>query len=203
MPQLVPTAPSQYDLSVRQLDAVAAWHASRRVQQAAAESGQRSREQRLDVARRMDVLREQHRAIVARTDVQLRDSLVLLGRQDRPRVVVAHRNAWFVDKLAAALADADVEVVGRLANGAEAVGVVVAEQPDLLLVEDTLPMLPGEAVVRECVLLSPQTLVAAQVAHDEGRRPMLVAGARMAWARRVPPADVAAGLVQLLEQRGT
>ena len=194
------TPTTQLDLAQRQLAAVEAWHRRRRMAEDAALAGQRSREQRLDLARRMDVVREQHRAIVARTDAQLRTSAQLL-RADRPRALVVHRNAWFTDKVVAALGAGGVELIARLENGAEAVGVAVAEQPDLLLVEDSLPMLPGEAVVREVRALSPGTLIAAQVAHDTGVGPMLAAGVRAAWVRRVPPADVAAGLLELLQSQ--
>ncbi|HEU0101135.1 MAG TPA: hypothetical protein VFR07_02350 [Mycobacteriales bacterium] len=194
------TATSEYDLAARQLAALDAWHARRRVQQEAAAAGQRSREQRLDLARRMDVIREQHRAIIARTDAQLRASCdVLDGR--RPRVLVVHRNTWFADKLGSALTQLGAEVLPRLTNGAEAVGVAVAEQPELLLVEETLPMLSGEAVVREVLSYSPASAIAVQVAYDATIRTMLEAGARATYARRVPPADVAAGLLGLLERQ--
>lgn len=191
---------SQLDLARRQLDGLDAWHARRRLQEEAAATGQRSREQRLDLARRMDVLRAQHRAIVERTELQLVESARVLRVTDRPRVVVVHRNAWFTDKVCGTLTDSGLHVVARLTNGAEAVGVAIAEQPELLLVEDSLPMLPGEAVVREVLACAPRTVVAAHVATDSGIGPMLEAGARAAYARRVPPADVALGLLRLLER---
>jgi hypothetical protein len=191
---------TEYDLAQRQLQGLDVWHARRRVQEQAAAVGERSREQRLDLARRMDVLRAQHRAIVERTEIQLLESVRVLRSIDRPRVVIVHRNAWFTDKVCGALTRSGVDVVARLTNGAEAVGVAVAEQPDLLLVEDSLPMLPGEAVVREVLACSAGTLVAAQVASESGIAPMLHAGARAAYARRVPPADVALGLLRLLER---
>jgi CheY-like chemotaxis protein len=183
----------------RQLDGVEAWNVRRRQQEQAALVGQRSREQRLDLSRRMEVLREQHRAIVARTQEHLRRSADALSVQ-RPRAVVVHRNAWFSDKVAAAFASGGLDVVARLTNGAEAVGVVVAEQPDLLLVEDALPMLPGDVVVREVREYAPGTLIGAQVASDGGVATMLEAGATAAYVRRVPPAEVAAGLVGLLQR---
>ena len=52
-----------------------------------------SREARLDAARRLDVVRRQHAAIVARTDASLRASREALAGQ--PRAVVVHRNDWF------------------------------------------------------------------------------------------------------------
>lgn len=199
---VTPGPPSQLDLARRQLDAVEAWHRRRRVQEAATETGQRSREQRLDLARQLDVLREQHRAIIASTDAQLRSSAELLRTTARPRALVVHRNAWFADKVATSLRASGVDLIAQLVNGAEAVGTAVAEQPDLLLVEDSLPMLSGEAVVREVRLLAPGTLIVAQVAHDSGVPPMLQAGARAAYVRSVPPADVAAGLLAVLRGDG-
>lgn len=206
MPQISPVPAgrtagpdTQYDRAQRQLTALDAWHSHRRTQQDAADVGHRSREQRLDLARRMEVVREQHRAIIARTDAQLRGSADVLARH-RPRVLVVHRNSWYVDKLQTALAAHSLDVVAHLTNGAEAVGVALAEQPDLMLVEDTLPMLSGEDVVREVMQYCPRSLVAAQVAHDDGIITMLEAGARAAYARRVPPAEVAAGMVGLLDR---
>lgn len=196
----IPAPRGEYDLVRRQLEGVATWHERRRQQQDGAASGRCSREQRLDLARRRDILQEQHRAIVARTDEQLRDSARMPSCTCRARAVVVHRGAWFIDKVCAALDGSGVDVVSRLANGAEAVGVVIAEQPDLVLVEDALPMLPGEAVIREIVACAPRTVVVAQVAHDEGISAMLAAGAWAAFPRRIPPGDVAAGLLALLDR---
>lgn len=181
----------------RSLEALERWHRTR-VREEAGSVSQRSREQRLDLSRRMDVLRAQHAAIVERSDAQLRATALVLRHSSRPRVLVVHRNEWFRDKVSSALLERDVEVIGRLSNGAEAVGVVVAEQPDLVLVEDALPMLTGELVVRQVREYVPWTTVAAQVAHEDGVAAMLEAGAAAAWPRRVPPADVVEGLLALL-----
>lgn len=45
-----------------------------------------------------------------------------------PRAVVAHHHEWFVDKVSEGLRDAGVHVVGSTDNGADALGMVVAEQ---------------------------------------------------------------------------
>jgi DNA-binding NarL/FixJ family response regulator len=107
-----------------------------------------------------------------------------------------------MQKVADDLALRQIAVVARLTNGAEAVGAVVAEQPDLLLVEDSLPMMSGEDVVREVRTFAPLTRIGAQVAHDDRIAAMLDAGAHSAYTRRVPPADVAAALVGLLPPAG-
>ena len=194
-------ARSDLDLARQQLAAIDRWHAARRAAQEAAQRTTASREARMDLARRLDVIRAEHRAIVERTDAQLRTSAELLHRTTPRRAIVVHRNVWFTDKVAADLAQRSIEVVARLANGAEAVGAAVAEQPDLLLVEDSLPMMSGEDVVREVRTFAPLTRIAAQVAYDNRIGAMLEAGAHSAWTRRVPPADVAAALADLLPAR--
>jgi DNA-binding NarL/FixJ family response regulator len=144
------------------------------------------------------VLRAQHRAIVQRTEMHLDASVHLLARRVHSRAVIVHRSEWFTRKLGDELAAAGVEVVGALENGAEGVGVVVAEQPDLLVVEDTLPMVAGEEVVRESRRFAPSTLVVAQVAYDDRVAPLLEAGAAAAYTRRVPPAQFARDVLALL-----
>lgn len=189
---------SDLDLARQQLAAIDSWHDARRATQEAAQHTTASREARMDLARRLDVVRAEHRALVERTDVQLRSSAELLQRTTTRRAIVVHRSSWFMDKVAADLRERRIEVVAMLTNGAEAVGAVVAEQPDLLLVEDSLPMMSGEDVVREVRAFAPLTGIGAQVAYDNRIAALLEAGAHSACTRRVPPADVAAALAGLL-----
>ena len=189
---------SDLDLARQQLAAIDRWHEARRSTQQAAQRTTASREARMDLARRLDVIRAEHRAIVERTDAQLRSSVELLQRTTVKRAIVVHRNTWFIDKVATDLGLHAIQVVARLTNGAEAVGAVVAEQPDLLLVEDSLPMMSGEDVVREVRTFAPLTRIGAQVAYDDRIAAMLEAGAHSAYTRRVPPADVATALAGLL-----
>lgn len=186
------------ELTRMQLEAVEAWHRARHAAEQAGSGRTASREVRMDVARRMEVLREQHRAIVERTEQHLEDSVRLLAAVALNRAVIVHRSEWFTGKLTDELATRGVAVVGALENGARGVGMVVAEQPDLLVVEDTLPMLSGEEVVREVRRFSPSTLVVAHVAHEDRIPPLLEAGARAAYTRRMPPAEVASEAARLL-----
>lgn len=184
-----------------QLDGISAWHVARHaveIADDAAAAGARSREMRLDLDRRMDVIRRQHEALLRRTEEQLEASTRLLRATAPVRALVVHRNDWFKDKLIAALTDGGVEVIGRLENGADAVGVAVAEQPDLLVVEDKLPMIGGEQVVRQVRRFSPRTIGVVQVSYDDGVAAALEAGARTAFTRRVPPAEIARELCQLI-----
>lgn len=189
------------DLVRDQLDAIEAWNVARRAIEMAEESAAaraRSREMRLDLARRMDVVRRQHQAMIQRTEEQLRESAHLLRTGAPARAIVVHRNDWFKDKLIDGLRRGGVDVVARLENGADAVGVAVAEQPDLLLVEDKLPMLSGVDVIRQVLRYAPRTIAGAQVCVDDGIAELLDAGARTAFTRRVPPADVARDLCALV-----
>lgn len=187
----------QAEVLADQLRGLSAWHAARRVVEAEAEAaagGGRSREARLDLDRLVEVVRRQHEAIVRRTEGQLAASARLPRSTAPVRAVVVHRNDWFKDKLVARLTEGDVEVVARLENGADAVGVVVAEQPDLLVVEDKLPMMSGEEVVRQARQFSPVTIAALQVPHASA----VAAGAHVTFTRRTPPVDVARDLCRLV-----
>ena len=185
-----------------QLLGIAAWHDARRaLEQAQAQEsapGQAlSREMRLDLDRRMDVVRRQHEAMVARINEQLAVGLRLARSASGPRAVLVHRNEWYRDKVLEGLRAGGVDVVAVLDNGADAVGVTVAEQPDLLFVEDKLPMIGGPEVISQVSLFAPNTLTAAQVAHEGAVAEALDAGAVAAFARRVPPAEVARELCRL------
>ena len=195
----LPLRRTDLDLAMLQVAAIERFNDYRREAQAAADAAS-SREARMDANRLRDVLRRQHEALVAHCDEQLatatRPALSLADR----RVVIAHRNEWFTGKVAATLTEQGLRVVATTANGADAVGVAVAEQPDLLLVEDALPMTTGVQVVRQVRRFSPQTLVAAQVGYGDGMPALLDAGAAAVFVRSVPPADIAARLLELLDQ---
>ena len=183
-----------------QLRAIDRWNRARRMAEDAAAAGATSREMRMDLDRRIEVLRAQHEAIVARTEQSLQRRVHVVRRSAPRRAVVAHRSEWFVTKLCTELSRRGVEVVGRFDNGAEVVGVAVAEQPDLVVVEDRLAMVSGEDVVREVRQYVPTSLIAAQVAYEDRIGAMLQAGADTAYARRVPALDISLDLVRLLTQ---
>ena len=181
-----------------QLGAIDRWNRARQMTEQATQAAARSREGRLDVSRRMEVLRCQHDALVARTQEHLRDSARTLGSTALCRAVLVHRKQWFRDKVAEALRGSGVEVMTGIENGAEAVGFVIAEQPDLLLVEDSLTMMSGEDVLRSVLPYAPHTVCVAQVAHEDRVGALLEAGARAVWTRRVTPLEVATGLRELI-----
>jgi CheY-like chemotaxis protein len=189
---------SEVELAAQQLQAIDRFNRSRRLAVQAAAAAARSREMRMDATRRLEVLRREHEALVSRAHEQLRLTGDLLCATAARRVVLAHRNAWFIGKVARVLEDDGLQVVARVDNGADAVGVVVCEQPDLLLVEETLAMVPGEQVVREVRELSPQTIVAAQVQYADRAAALREAGASLVFTRAVGPLDVGLGVASLL-----
>lgn len=201
-PSPAPLRRSELQLAAQQADAIAAFTRAHRTAQQAREAAARSREMKLDNARAMEVLRRQHAALIARAHEHLRLTGTVLRSTCARRVVLAHRNEWFRGKLSRALQDGGLHVVAVLDNGADAVGVTVAEQPDLLLVEDTLAMVPGEAVVREVLRFCPDTVVAAQVAYSDGVGALKDAGAHEVFTRQVPAAEVAERLLVLSAKSG-
>lgn len=189
----------EFDLAARQIAAIVRFSEARRMAEGAAAAVARSRELRMDAARSLEVLRREHDAVVERAHEQLRRTAELLRPPPAaPRVVLAHRNAWFSGKVAEALEEQGLRIVARLDNGADAVGLAVAEQPDLLLAEDTLAMVPGEQVVRDVRRFCPDTVVVAQVAHGDRVGRLLEAGATAVFTRQVAGRDVASEMCRLL-----
>lgn len=189
--------PTQAELTELQLQALDAWNRARRAAESAAETTALTREMRLDLSRRMEARRREHQAVLARAAEQLRTSGSLLGRVD-PRVVIAHRNPWLREKVAARLTAAGVVVVGIYEDGADAVGATVVEQPELLLVEDRLPTLSGIEVIHRVRSFSPRTIIGAQVLEGDSVQVLVDAGAQAVFTRRVPPADIADRMVDCL-----
>jgi CheY-like chemotaxis protein len=189
---------SQRDVLVQQLHAIDLFSKERAAAQLTEHAVGQSRESRMDLERRLEVLRRQHQAIIAQTEAQLKMSVAVLRNEVEPRIVIAHRNEWFVSKVTGVLAQEGVRVAALVENGADAVGAALAEQPELVLVEEKLAMVPGEQVVRDIRRYCPDTAVAAQVGYSDSVGALLEAGARAVLTRQVPPPEVASRLLQLL-----
>lgn len=201
VPQAPPGRP-QLELLTAQLQAVDAWHRARRARNSAAEASALTREMRLDLNRRMEALRREQQALLARAGAQLEVSGSVLSGRARTRAVLAHRNAWLRDAVAARLTAGGVQVVGAFEDGADTSGTVVVEQPDLVLVEDRLPTLSGLEVVRRVREFSPCAVVGAQVLDAGAVTAFVDAGAHAVFTRRVPPVEIADQLLQCLVRGG-
>jgi CheY-like chemotaxis protein len=185
------------ELLADQLAGISAFQQHRRAVESSVEAPGMSREQRLDARRRLDVLRRQHEAVLSATSQAMADSGGVLHAMG-PRALLVHRNEWLRRRVAQDLERCGVEVVAQLDNGADGVGAMVAEQPDILFVEDTLPMVSGLQVLQEARRYTRRTVLAAQVGYDDQIAAALDAGAVAAFTRRIPPADIGAELASLV-----
>ena len=190
--------PATTTLLLRQLQGIDDWTSARRLHQQELAGAGPSREGRLDGARRLEAWDRAHHALITRLDDALTGADFPLVSKPGLRAIVVHRQQWFVQKLTEALRELHVAVVAVCDNGADAVGTLVGEQPDLLLVEESLPLMPGQQVVAEAVRYAPATMVVAQVSHGDRIGDFLDAGARAAVTRQIPPADVAQQMHALL-----
>jgi CheY-like chemotaxis protein len=159
-----------------------------------------SREARLDDARHADMADLERAALEAWAEAAMRNERQL-GRGATPRAVVAHRNDWLRDKVCAGLQDGGIDVVLSTGDGAEASAAIVLEQPDLVFVEDLLPVLSGVELIRRTRLLAPDAMIGAHARSQSGMPRLQDAGARATFSRRIPPAEVAAELVACLYGR--
>lgn len=179
---------------VRQVEAISLWVAARRERERHLNSGHLSRSDRLDVSREIDALRRTHDTIKGRCATDLNSDLEPF--QARTTAVIAHRHPWFIDKLAAALADCGVTVLVTTDNGAEALGAAVADQPDLLLAGESLAMMSGAALLAEARRFASQTMCVLQgVEQDHAQRQGVLADA--VYPRHYSPAVIADALVAL------
>lgn len=180
------------DRVARQQAAVAAWTRQAELLTELAEAETTSREDRMDAQRRLEGLRRTQEALLARSGT------AHAPPEDRPRAVLVHRNAWLRDKLTLHLAELGVQVLAEAEDGAEGLGISIAEQPDVVLLEDRLPSLPAVELVAGVREFVPGALVAAHVEHQEDVPALVEAGAAAVFSRRVPPADMADELAGLL-----
>lgn len=97
----------------------------------------------------------------------------------RVRVLVVDDNAGFRDSLLALLDTDDLLVVGQAASGRDAIDLVRATLPDVVLMDVRMPDMDGVETTRRLKALDPRIGVVALTGNDDQRavRDMLVAGA--------------------------
>ncbi len=189
---------SGVDLLREQLDALTRWHEHRRSTEEVVELRGMNRELRLDLERRQRARGRQQDALLATAAAQLEAGHRLLSALP-PRAVLVHRREWLRTRVAKALAAAGVHVVAQLEDGADAVGVAVAEQPDLLFVEDALPTMNGTEVLRAVRPFCGRTLLAVAVDNDAQVSVVRRAGAQATFTRRSSPDEIARELLALVD----
>lgn len=149
------------------------------------------REQRMDLKRRVEALTRA--AEVAAEHLRQPPGGTTCG----PRVLIAHRQAWFGEALAGCLERRGIKVVA-VTDGADAVGLAVAAQPDVVVIEAVLSRMSGIEVLRDLLTFAPDVRTVVRVAHSNGAPAMLEAGAAAVWVQAVKPEQVAADIAQLV-----
>lgn len=190
-PVLLPCTRTPLELSEARRHAVEAWGRARR----AVEAVQRCRPG-AELQRLQEVRRREERALQDRVERVRRR-----GEQREPlpvRAVLAHVDQELVGEIARRLTAAGVQVVGAFSDGADAAGAIVAEQPDLVLVQDELPTMSGLDVLDRVRTFCPDAVIGVQVADSGGIGTYVDAGACAVFTRRVPVDEVAERLLECL-----
>ncbi len=152
-----------------------------------------AREARMEQERREAVRRREREALEARA------SVAPPAPGDRPRAVVVHRAAWTRQALCQELLRAGFDVVEMHEDGAAGLGAVVAEQPDLVVVQEQLPWKDGLEVVREVRRFAPNARVAVHLDRPAGEQGAREAGAHAVFPRSTRPVDMIAQLRELAQ----
>ncbi|MCW2599811.1 MAG: transcriptional regulator [Frankiales bacterium] len=182
------------------IDGLTAWHTAARSRELADRARKDSRELRLDARRRLEALHRVNDALITRSEAATAEAERRLD-VSTPRAVVIHRQAWMREKLAAGLVQEGLLVVAVVEDGADGLGICIAEQPDVVVLEDRLPSMTSLDVLRALRQFAPRTVVTAQVESDASTRPLIDAGATAVFSRRVPPALLCQEVADHLRKR--
>lgn len=118
------------------------------------------------------------------------------------RVVIADDHALVRDYLRALLAaEADIEVIGVASDGAEALRVAVESRPDVLVLDNSMPVLGGLEVLRELREAGSNAAVVMYTAEPGVRASALRAGAHACVAKEDPPASLIAAIRDAAERQ--
>lgn len=179
-----------------QLNGIDAWHRACRAvgEEMQAVSSRVTRESRLDLARRLDVLRRQQASLLERSAVRLRPRS---GGPDPVRCVVAHAHEWSRARITHELEAVGVDVVLSVTNAADAVGACLAEQPDVAFLGDRLTMMSALEAVRDLRRFVPASRVVAQARTSLDVDGLSDAGACGVLLPRASPAEVAAQVLSV------
>ena len=188
---------SELQLLTDQLGGLAAWHAALAYEDSAGGAAL-TREMHLDLARRVHARSRERRALEERAAEQLEQSARVREAHVRPRAILVHRDGWLRGRVALALQEHGIWVVGSFEDGADGAGALVVEQPEILFVEDRLPTLTGLQVLERARDFAPASVTGVQLVDVTEAPRYRAAGAAAAFSRRLRPAEIADELVGAL-----
>ncbi len=113
------------------------------------------------------------------------------------KVCIADDHLLILNAVGAALRDADdIEVVGKAQSGEEALALVEAHQPDLVLLDRQMPGLDGLSCLKTIKSRWPEIHVVMLSATEDAKQiaEALDAGASAYIGKRIGPADLASAL---------
>jgi CheY-like chemotaxis protein len=114
----------------------------------------------------------------------------------RLRVLVADDHEVVRQGLRAVLEEAGIEVVGEAANGREAVNLAVQLEPDVVIMDVTMPLIHGDGATRQIRKHLPEARVVALSMYDEPetRERMRRAGAQAYILKTAPSEELLAAI---------
>jgi DNA-binding NarL/FixJ family response regulator len=114
------------------------------------------------------------------------------GQAAQPRVVVADDHLVLRRTIAAMLRREGVELVGEASNGREAVRLCALVEPDVAVLDLSMPFMNGLEAARGIFVVSPRTRIVLLTAHLESAvvRAGLRAGVRGYVAKRNTPKEL-------------
>jgi hypothetical protein len=150
---------------VRQLHALDAWNAFRQQRERQLTAAELSRDERMFARFEIESMLRTHAAVLHRVTLALA-SAGDAATSPSPTAVIAHRSQWFGDRVRRAVEASGTRVLECTDNGAEALGVVIAEQPDCVFASDRLAMVSGEQLVAQTTCYSPLTQLFVHAEQD-------------------------------------
>lgn len=141
---------------VRQLYALDAWNAFRQQRERQLTAADLSRDEQMFARFEIESMLRTHAAVLERVALALASAGDGAGSPS-PTVVIAHRSLWFGDRVRQALEASGMQVLECTDNGAAALGVIIAEQPDCVFASDRLAMVSGEQLVAQATWYAPLT----------------------------------------------
>jgi DNA-binding NarL/FixJ family response regulator len=128
----------------------------------------------------------------------LHSAVAPTGSNSRCTVVLGHRDRGFTQDLGAALATTRLHLVASRSDAAAAAACIIAEQPDVVLVEQALPGMPTAELLEQIRCRSPRTVVAVLADDPVVMGRLLDGGATSAFHSQFPPEELARELARMV-----